>query len=71
MILQLYFDIGTPSEVFKILNKKIEEHMEANSNELTGEFACCNFGCGDPMKMKLGVYFEYAVFFVLITLIAQ
>ena len=43
--MQVYFDIGTPAEVFKVLNEEIEKHMEANQNELTGEFACCNFGC--------------------------
>ena len=47
--MQVYFDIGTPSEVFKILNEEIEKHMEANQNELTGEFACCNFGCAPAL----------------------
>ena len=45
MTVQVYFDIGTPAEVFKVVNEEIEKHMEANQNELTGEFACCNFGC--------------------------
>jgi hypothetical protein len=58
LALQVYFDIGTPAEVFKILSKEIEKHMEANQSELTGEFACCNFGCADPMKMQLSVYYE-------------
>ena len=56
--MQLYIDVGTSAEVFKFLRKRIDEHMEANASELSGEYACCNFGCGDPLKLKLGVYFE-------------
>ena len=48
--MQVYFDIGTPAEVFKVLNEEIEKHMEANQNELTGEFACCNFGCAPAVS---------------------
>jgi len=44
VLVQVYIDIGTPAEVFKVLNQEIEKHMEANQNELSGQFVCCNFG---------------------------
>lgn len=61
--LQVYFDIGTPSDIFNIVRAAIDQHMAANQKELSGDYACCNFGCADPMKIKFSVYFEYVLQF--------
>ena len=58
MLLQVFFDIGTPSDIFNVVRAAIDRHMAAHQKELSGDYACCNFGCGDPMKIKFCVYFE-------------
>ena len=57
-VVQVYFDIGTPSDIFNVVRAAIDRHLAANQKELSGDYACCNFGCGDPMKIKFCVYFE-------------
>ncbi len=55
----MYLDIGTPGSVFEELNERIREHLGAFSGEFSGQFSAMNISSGDPMKIQLGVFFEY------------
>jgi hypothetical protein len=56
----MYLDIDTPGTVFEALNERIAEHLETFSGEFTGQFSAMNISSGDPMKIQLGVFFEFS-----------
>lgn len=57
---KLYLDIGTPGSVFEALNERIAEHLGTFAGEFTGQFSAMNISSGDPMKIQLGVFFEFS-----------
>lgn len=56
----MFLDIDTPGSVFETLNERIAEHLETFSGEFTGQFSAMNISSGDPMKIQLGVFFEFS-----------
>ncbi len=59
MFAQMFLDIGTPGSVFEELNERIREHLTTFPGEFSGEFSAMNISSGDPMKIQLGVFFEF------------
>lgn len=60
VLLQMYLDIGTPGSVYEALNERIAEHLGTFAGEFTGQFSAMNISSGDPMKIQLGVFFEFS-----------
>lgn len=57
---QVYVDASTPAEVWDVLRKAVEEFTAEHPENFSGQCAVFCFGAGDPLKMLLGVYFEYS-----------
>jgi len=56
---KVWCDIGTPASAFDEINARLKEYLEDQSGEFTGQFSAMNIAGGDPMKIQLGVFFEY------------
>ena len=58
--MQVYVDAATPAELWDILRKAVEEYTADHPESFTGQCAIFCFGAKDPLKLLLGVYFEYS-----------
>ena len=58
--LQVYVDASTQAEVWDVLRTAVEEYLADHPESFSGQCAVFCFGAGDPMKLKMGVYFEYS-----------
>lgn len=53
-------DISTPAEVWDVLRKAVEEYTADHPESFSGQCAIFCFGASDPLKLLLGVFFEYS-----------
>lgn len=58
--LEVYVDISTPAEVWDVLRKAVEEYTADHPESFSGQCAIFCFGASDPLKLLLGVFFEYS-----------
>ena len=57
-ILQIYVDMTMTNDDFEQLRSVVKHHVDSDEVDLTGRFACNNYGQADPMKLKIGIFFE-------------
>ncbi|KAK9815600.1 hypothetical protein WJX72_006571 [[Myrmecia] bisecta] len=55
----VYLDYNTPPPVFDMIKARVQEFLEGRPAEFSGAMSCFVVACSDPMKIQLGVYFEY------------
>ena len=56
--LQIYVDMTMTNDDFEQLRSVVKHHVDSDEVDLTGRFACNNYGQADPMKLKIGIFFE-------------
>lgn len=56
---KLWCDIGTPAISFDVLRERIKVYLDAEA-EFSGEFTAIVLAAGDPMKIQLGIFFEFS-----------
>lgn len=59
-IVQVFLDIGLPNSVYETIRTEIMTFLEENPKLYTGQGQVVNASAGDPLKVQLGVFFEYA-----------
>ena len=57
---QVYVDIETPSQLWDELRVAVEEYLGSHPEYYSGNCAVFCFGASDPLKLQLGVFFEYS-----------
>ena len=57
--LQVFLDVGTPAWIFDAIRKEVQQFFEDNPKSFTGQSQIINVASGDPMKIQLGIFFEY------------
>lgn len=57
---QVYVDIDTPSSLWDTLRTECETYLGDHPEYYTGNCAVFAFGANDPLKLQLGIYFEYS-----------
>ena len=57
---QVYVDIETPSQLWDELRVTVEEYLGSHPEYYSGNCAVFCFGASDPLKLQLGVFFEYS-----------
>ena len=49
-----------PSSVYEAMRSEVMKFLEDNPKSYTGKGQVINCSAGDPMKVQLGFFFEYA-----------
>ena len=57
---QVYVDLETPSQLWDELRVGVEEYLGSHPEYYSGNCAVFCFGASDPLKLQLGVFFEYS-----------
>lgn len=57
---QVFLDVGLPNTVYETIRTDIMKYLEDNPKSYSGNGQVINCSSGDPMKVQLGVFFEYA-----------
>ena len=58
--MQVFLDVGVPSSVYETMRAEVMKFLEDNPKSYTGKGQVINCSAGDPMKVQLGFFFEYA-----------
>ncbi len=58
--MQIYLDVSTPAGVYDAIRKEVMAYLELNNKSFTGNHSVINVSSGDPLKMQLGIFFEFA-----------
>ncbi len=58
--MQVFLDVGVPSSVYETMRSEVMKFLEDNPKSYTGKGQVINCSAGDPMKVQLGFFFEYA-----------
>lgn len=56
----MYVDVETPATFWDVMRQAVEEHLKEHPEHFSGNCAVFSFGAQDPLKMKLGVFFEFS-----------
>ncbi|EFN55409.1 hypothetical protein CHLNCDRAFT_134529 [Chlorella variabilis] len=59
-VLKLSLDLVTPLEVVEMLRGAVEAHLKANTGEFTGSSSVNVRALGDPMKLTIGIWYEFS-----------
>ncbi|KAL0039998.1 hypothetical protein WJX79_001782 [Trebouxia sp. C0005] len=57
---KVFLDVGVPSSVYETMRAEVMKFLEDNPKSYTGKGQVINCSAGDPMKVQLGFFFEYA-----------
>ncbi|KAL0029403.1 hypothetical protein WJX77_004930 [Trebouxia sp. C0004] len=57
---KVFLDVGVPSSVYDTMRSEVMKFLEDNPKSYTGKGQVINCSAGDPMKVQLGFFFEYA-----------
>ena len=58
--MQVFLDVGVPSSVYETMRSEVMKFLQDNPKSYTGKGQVINCSAGDPMKVQLGFFFEYA-----------
>lgn len=56
----MFLDVGHPLGVFESIRAEVMKFLEDNPKSYSGKGQVINCSAGDPLKIQLGFFFEYA-----------
>ncbi|KAI3428453.1 hypothetical protein D9Q98_007280 [Chlorella vulgaris] len=58
--LKLSLDLSTSLEIVEMLRASVEDHVKGNPTDFSGASSVNVRALGDPMKLAIGIYYEYS-----------
>ncbi len=57
---QMYLDFDTPTAVLETIEERVSAFLENRPKEFTGAHNTFHTAIGNPLKLRLGIFFEYS-----------
>ena len=58
--LQVYLDFDTPASVLETVEERVSAHLDNRPKEFSGAHNTFHNAIGNPLKLRLGIFFEYS-----------
>ncbi|KAK9863795.1 hypothetical protein WJX84_010731 [Apatococcus fuscideae] len=56
---QVYLDFDTPASVLETVEEQVSRHLDNHPKEFSGAHNIFHNAIGNPLKLRLGIFFEY------------
>lgn len=58
--MQVYLDFDTPASVLETVEERVSGHLDNHPKEFSGAHNTFHNAIGNPLKLRLGIFFEYS-----------